>query len=78
MYISPIRSHKTKRSNFVGKPPRFTKNIAGIFKKKTSPCLLGIFLLAVCLRFPIRCNLSDFLNPRGFTNKEKRLIGKSP
>ena len=78
MYISPIRSHKTKRSNFVGKPPRFTKNIAGIFKKKNFT-LFTWYILACCVvRFPIRCNLSDFLNPRGFTNKEKRLIGKSP
>ena len=33
------------------------------------------FILACCVvRFPIRCNLSDFLNPRGSTNKEQLLV----
>ena len=52
--------------------------IAGIFNKKTSPYLVGLFLLAVWLDSPSAANLSDFFNPRGSTNKEKRLIGKSP
>ena len=52
--------------------------IAGIFNRKTSPYLLGLFLLAVWLDSPSTANLSDFLNPRGSTNKEKRFIEKSP
>ena len=48
--------------------------IAGIFSKKNFT-LFTWFIPACCVvRFPIRCNLSDFLNLRGSTNKEKLLV----